>query len=173
MKTRAELYGREAASLLRDIAMYRALMREQILRLYPGKRDKIENLLTYLLKQNRIWQENGVYFASPECAAHLDRGLIAAVWVLTDFIDRVEYHSIGDYPAKLIFFADGEIYEVVHAEQGKETLLSLVLADHSEQPSNYLVLVDDPEQIEELQLPHVSGYCTVSEKGEVAYYQRE
>lgn len=51
MKTRADLYGREAVGVLRDIAMYRVLEKEQLLRLYPGKRAKIENLLTYLTKQ--------------------------------------------------------------------------------------------------------------------------
>ena len=45
MKTRAELYGHEAVGLLRDITMYRVLEKEQLLRLYPGKRGKIENLL--------------------------------------------------------------------------------------------------------------------------------
>ena len=68
--------------------------------------------------------------------------------MLADFIDRVEYHSVGDYPAKVIFFADGQVYEIVHAAQGKETLLARVLADASEEPSCYLVLVDEPEQIE-------------------------
>ena len=173
MKTRSDLYGQEAASLLRDISMYRALTEEQLLRLYPGKREKIKNLLAYLVKQNRIWYTEGLYCAEPDGVEELDRGLLAAVWVLADFIDRVEYHSVGDYPAKVIFFADGQVYEIVHAAQGKETLLARVLADASEEASCYLVLVDEPEQIEQLQLPHVSGYCTVSPDGEVQYYQKE
>ena len=38
MKTRDQSYSQEAASLLRDISMYQVLTREQVLRLYPGKR---------------------------------------------------------------------------------------------------------------------------------------
>ena len=38
MKTRAQSYGQEAACLLRDITMYRVMTKEQVLRLYPGKR---------------------------------------------------------------------------------------------------------------------------------------
>lgn len=173
MKTREQIYGQEATGLLRDITMYRALTKEQILRLYPGKREKIENLLLYLEKQGRIWHGDGLYCADADCAESIDRGLLAAVWVLTDFIDRVEYHSVGDYPAKIIFFADGEVYEIVHAAQGKETLISHVLSDPGEEPSKYLVLVDDPAQIEELQIPHANGYCTVSPNGETQYYQKE
>ena len=61
MKTRAELYGQEAKSLLRDITMYRALTEEQVLRLYPGKRETVRNLLSYLTKQNRIYYVDGLY----------------------------------------------------------------------------------------------------------------
>jgi len=175
MKTRAQIYDREAAALLRDISMYHCLTEEQLLRLYPGKADKIKNLLTYFVHQKRIWKEetSPYYCAAPDSMDNMDRGLFAAVWVLADFIDQVEYHSVGDYPAKIIFFAGGEVYEIVHAVQGKEVLLSHVLADTGEQPSRYIVLVDDPAQIPELDIPNVNGYCTVSPTGEVQYYQKE
>lgn len=173
MKTRAQSYAQEAACLLRDITMYRVMTKEQLLRLYPGKQEKIQNLITYLIRQARIWPCGDYLCAAPECAENIDRGLLAAVWVLADFIDQVEYHSIGDFPTKIIFFADGEIYEIVHAAQGKEALVSHILSDPGEQPSKYLVLVDAPEQIEELQIPGVSGYCTVSPAGEVQYYLKE
>lgn len=173
MKTRAQLYGKEAACLLRDITTYRVMTEEQILRLYPDKQEAIKNLLAYFVRQGRVWRSGEYYCAAPECAENIDQGLLAAVWVLADFIGRVEYHSVGEYPTKIIFFAEGEIYEIIHAAQGKETLISHVMSDTGEQPSKYLVLVDDPSQIEELQLPNVSGYCTVSQAGEVQYYLKE
>lgn len=173
MKTREQIYGQEAASILRDITMYRVLTEEQLLRLYPGKRSKVQNLLSYLTKQGRIWHDGGLYYAAPECAEDVDKGLLAAVWVLADFIDRVEFHSVGDFPAKLIFFADDEIYEVVHAESGKETLINHILSAPAEEASSYLILVDSPDQIPELEIPNARGYCTVSPEGEVQYYQRE
>ena len=173
MKTRAQIYEREAAALLRDISMYQVMTEGQLLRLHPGKKDKTRNLLAYLVRQNRVWQVDGCYCAAPNSAEDMDRGLFAAVWVLADFMDEVEYHSVGDFPAKLIFFAGGEVYEIIHAAQGKEVLMSHVLSDPGEQPSRYLVLVDDVSQIEELQIPHASGYCTVSPEGQVQYYQKE
>lgn len=173
MKTRGQLYSQEAAGLLRDISMYRAMKEGQLLRLYPKNAAKIKNLLAYLTKQGRITQEGDAYFASPGCVNRVDKGLMAALWVLADFADRVEFHSVGDFPAKIIFFADDEIYEIVHAEQGREVLLSHLMGTSGEEPSHFLVLVDDPEQIAELDLPNVCGYCTVSPEGEVQYYQKE
>ncbi len=173
MKTREQIYGQEATSILRDITMYRALTEEQLLRLYPGKRSKVQNILSYLTKQGRIWHIDGLYCAAPECAGDVDKGLLAAIWGLADFIDLVEFHSVGDFPAKLIFFADGEVYEVIHAANGKETLINHILSASAEEASSYLILVDKPEQIPELEIPNVRSYCTVSPEGEVQYYQRE
>ena len=173
MKTRADLYSHEAVGLLRDITMYRVLEKEQLFRLHPGKQDKIENLLTHLTKQGRIWLVDGRYCAAPDSAEQMDRGLLAAVWVLADFIDQVEYHSISDFPAKIIFFAEGEVYEIIHVEQGKETMISHLLSVPKEEPSKYIVLVDDLSQLQQLDLPPVNGYCTVSPNGEVQYYQKE
>lgn len=173
MKTREQIYGQEAASILRDISMYRVLTEGQLFRLYPGKQAAVRNLLGYLVRQGRICQRDGLYCAAPECAEDVDRGLLAAVWVLVDFIDRVEYHAVGEFPAKIIFIADGEVYEIVHAQPGKETLLAQIMGQQGDEASHYLVLVDDPEQIGGLELPHVCGYCTVSPEGEVQYYQKE
>lgn len=173
MKTRAEIYGQEATSLLRDVTMYRVLSKAQIIGLYPGKQNKVENLLSYLLKQGRIYLNGDCYCATPECSEDIDYGLFAAVWVLIDFIDRVEYHSSGDYPTKIIFFADGDVYEIIHAAIGKEALINHVLSDPGEEPSKFLILVDRIEQIEELQIPNVAGYCTVSPDGKVQYYQKK
>lgn len=172
MKTREQIYGQEAASILRDISMYKALTEGQLLRLYPGRQVQVKNLLRHLVRQGRICQ-NGDFYCVPSAQDNLDYGLVNAVWVLVDFIDRVEYHSVGDYPAKVIFFADGEVYEIIHAAYGKEALINHVLAETTEEPSKYLVLVDKPEQITELQIPNASGYCTVSPDGEVQYYQKE
>ena len=173
MKTRGQIYSQEAASLLRDISMYKALREGQLLRLYPKREGKMKGLLAYLVKQGRILQEGDTYFASPGCVKHVDKGLMAAVWVLADFANRVEFHAVGDFPAKIIFFADDEIYEIVHVEEGKEMMLSQMMGRQAEDPSHYLVLVDAPEQIAELNLPNVCGYCTVSPDGEVQYYQQE
>ena len=173
MKTRDQIYAQEATSLLRDVTMYQVLKKKQILAMYHGKEKKIENLLSYLVKQGRIYRNGEYYLAQPDGDKNIDHGLMAAVWVLIDFIDRVEYHSSGDYPAKVIFFADGEIYEVIHAAVGKETLINHILSDPGEEPSKFLILVDKAEQIPELLTLNVAAYCTVSAVGAVQYYQKE
>ena len=81
MKTRAQIYEREAAALLRDISMYQVMTEGQLLRLHPGKKDKTRNLLAYLVRQNRVWQVDDFYCAAQDSLENMDRGLLAAVWV--------------------------------------------------------------------------------------------
>lgn len=173
MKARDQNCSQEAAALLRDISMYRALTEAQILGLYPGKEGVVRRLLSHLAAQARVFYKDGLYFAGQDRPDSIDWGLLDAVWVLLDFIDRVDYHSAGELPVKVIFIADGEVYEIVHAEQGREHILAHLLRAKGDETSRYLVLVDDPAQIAELELPHVCGYCTVAPNGEVQYYQKE
>lgn len=173
MKSFAEINEQEATNLLRNLSMYPGMCKEQILGLYPDKRKDMERVLKYLIDQCRAWEIEERYFTSPSGENELDQGMLAAVWVLIDFIEQVEFHSVGEYPAKIIFFANGQVYEIIHAGVGREALVATVMSTHSQVPSNYLILVDRPEQIAELNITNTCGYCTVSPTGEVQYYKKE
>ena len=116
----------------------------------------------------------GEYYRIPsEMEDSIDLGLSKAVWVRADFMEQVEYHSVSDYPAKIIFFADDEVYEIIYVEPGKEQLINQMLSTVKEVPPKYIILVEHPEQIAAIHTPNTGGYCTVSSSGEVQYYQIE
>ena len=174
MKTRDQIYGKEAAELLRDITTYHYLLQEQFLRLYPGKEDKVQNLLSFFVKQGRIFYDNStkLYHDGPEASP--DYEMLAAVWVLADFIDRTDYHSSTDFPAKLIFIADGELYEVLYAAPGNDALLEHALSRQTNDAEKRIVIVEQPELIARLSIPDVTAYCTVDmENGAVQYFKQE
>ena len=169
MKTRAEIYGNEAAALLRIVTMYPGLNMQQLLCFHPGKEEIIKTLLSHLQKQGRIFQtDTGGYFPSG-WAAKSDNSLIRAVWVLLDFIGQVEYHAPGDFPVKLIFFANGELYEIVYAASGQEALINHALRD-DRSGGRRIILVDNPEDIRRIDCPGISGFCTVDAAGQVHYF---
>lgn len=107
MKTRAEIYGNEAATLLRTVTMYPGLSQQQLLCFHPGKSETAKALLSHLERQGRIFQsDNGGYFPagySPKA----DQALIKAVWVLLDFIQQADYHAPAEFPVKLVFLPMG------------------------------------------------------------------
>lgn len=171
MKTRAEIYGNEAAALLRIVTMYPGLNMQQLLCFHPDKEEIIKTLLSHLQKQGRIFQtDTGGYFPSG-WAAKSDNSLIRAAWVLLDFIGQVEYHAPGDFPAKLIFFANGELYEIVYAASGQEALINHALRD-DRSGGRRIILVDNPEDIRRIDCPGISGFCTVDAAGQVHYFKK-
>ena len=174
MKTRDQIYGKEAAELLRDITTYHYLSQKQLLRLYPGKEDKIQNLLSFFVKQGRIFFDSGTKLYHDGTEASPDYEMLAAVWVLADFVDRTEYHSSTDFPVKLIFIADGEMYEVLYAVSVNDALLAHALTQQSNDAEKRIVIVEDPEQIARLMIPDVTAYCTVDiQSGTVQYFKQE
>ncbi len=174
MKTREQIYGKEAAALLRDITTYHCMKRSQIIKLYPGKERQVENLLSHLTRQGRIFYDTGsdAYFDSREMQT--DAEMLAALWVLADFGDRTEYHSSDEFPIKIIFFAEGETYEVICLPPDKETLIEHALSHRADEDSGKRILiVEDAEQISHIHIPN-AVFCTAdSDTGNVQYYRKE
>ena len=151
--------------------MYPGLNMQQLLCFHPGKEEIIKTLLSHLQKQGRIFQtDTGGYFPSG-WAAKSDSSLIRAAWVLLDFIGQVEYHAPGDFPVKLIFFANGELYEIVYSASGQEALINHALRD-DRSGGRRIILVDNPEDIRRIDCPGISGFCTVDAAGQVHYFKK-
>lgn len=173
MKTRDQIYKNDFKSVLRNLSVYHCLTKEQILRMTPGKERVIENLLAYMEYHCRIWRKGKYYYPTPEGWEKPERCLTAAIWVLLDFFDKVEYHSTGEYPAQIIFFADEHVYEIVYAELGKEALINHLLNEERMKDSAVLLIVESAEQIDQIEAQNIKAYCSVSESGEVQYYRKE
>lgn len=172
MVLRDQIYAKEAASILRIVTTYRVVLESQVYRFFPGKEPAIKKLLRHLLRQGRIvfCAETLRYAASDECLRQADPGMVRAIWVLIDFIDKVEFHTNSDFPVKIVFFADSEMYEIIHVPIDSEMLISQVLSQKGHGEATRIVLVDDVAQIGNIKIPSVAGFCTVNTDGFVQYY---
>lgn len=170
MISRRELYGKEAAELLRVVTTYRCLLASQLYRLFPAREGAAHKMLVHLQRQRRITlnSETGLCAAGKQ---EPDAGMIAAFWVLLDFIERVEYHTAGEFPVKIDFFAGGEAYEVIHVPLESEMLVSHALKNLKGQTAGRLVLIEREEQIKDIDVPNTAAFCTVSPIGAVQYYK--
>lgn len=174
MKNRAAIYQREAAEMLHNISLYPGLTEEQLFRFFPEKEATAKVLLSHMLKEGRIfYSKNGRYYANREAQNGADKDLSRCVWVLLYFIDQVEYHTVGEFPAAILCFANGELYEIVPIPQGKETMICQLLRRPQKDTGKRIVVVEDTSQIELLDIPQAAGFCTVAEDGAVSYYKKE
>lgn len=154
--------------------MYPGLSMQQLYGFWPRKEDIVTNLLSHFIRQGRIhYEESCSGYFPVQTPTSKDKELTDAVWVLLDFLERVEFHSVSDFPVKLIFFADGELYEVISIPVGKEGMLTHILNQQKEGIGKRILMVEDPNQIATLEIPFVSGYCTVASDGKVSYYKKQ
>ena len=82
-----------------------------------------------------------------------------------------DYHAPADFPVKLVFFADGELYEIAYIAAGQEALVCHALRGNKG-GSRRIMLVDTPAQIAQIDCPGISGFCTVDEEGQTNYFKK-
>lgn len=174
MITREQIYGKEATEILGYITTYHCIHRKHLLRIYPEKERQVDNLLKYLLRQGRIYtspETADIFFDNPVCS--IDKEILAALWVYSDFADRAEYHSVGEFPVKILFFADATAFDIIYVPEGRETLVNCAAAQLDDE-SKRLITVENVEQIDKLDIPNTAAYCLVNlQSGEIQYFTTE
>lgn len=88
-------------------------------------------------------------------------------------MEQVKYHTAGEYLMKIIFLADGEVYEILYAEPGKEAILNLPLAHPEQEPPVRLIILVDAAQVDLLAIPNVCAYRLLDHGSNIQYLQEE
>lgn len=171
MKTRDEIYG-EAEALLRIITTYHTLTYEQVLKTFPKKPESLKVMIANLIRQGRIFydSDSNLLCDKPEAAKEPDWEMIAAYWVMLDFKKVLVYHTSGDFPVKVHFFSQDEVYEIIYVQPEQETLLNHVFAQSKEEDVNRLVIITSVEQAKKIDISNVVAFCMVDSEGHVSYY---
>lgn len=164
----------EIKQLLKE---YRVLRTEQLYRWFSGKeRQVVGNMLSYLRRSGQLVSDpSGTLLAlnKPELAKGREEKRIVAFWVLSKFAGRVDYHACGEYPAQLFFFMEGKEYEIIYVPYGNEGMMNALFSRREQRDAHILVIVEAPEQIEQLEIPGADWFCTVAADGEIQRYLQE
>lgn len=175
MKTK-EIFPKETAEIVRILSVYKTLMYEQIVRMFPDKSEIIKKIIARLIKQRRIFYDEKramlSYGAEPDSES-MDSSLITAFWVMADFISEAEYHTPCEFPAQIAFFMGDDLYEIITVENGKETVMSRILSGKNCEQSNKIIIVGNEKQIPKITDENIFCFCTVSRAGEVEYFNYE
>lgn len=160
--------------ILRILSLYHQLELSQLIRLFPAIPEPVLlSLLKRMGKQGRLSLCGTSVQYLPETAPV--EGMKEAFEVLLDFLPEVTYHSPGDYPVTLTFFAREESYDVIYLPPEKELLTAhaLSLKPHSENSAQRLVVLSSKEQMEKISgLPDVTAFCLVSGQA-VQYFKKQ
>ncbi len=172
MKTRKDIYGNEAAEMLRIVTLYHNIRKSQLVSLFPEtKPDVIEKLIFHLQNNRRIYHNKSTDILYDNAEYNTDVGIITCLWVLCDFIDKVEFHSSSDFPVNMVFFSSGELYEVSYIPENREAVFEQAFKN-CEPGGKRIIVLENTEQITKANIPDVTAYCTVdSDSGEIKYFK--
>ena len=152
------------------LSMYRCLYLTQIYRMFPElSQEQLLTLLKKLERKGRLTVNLRDKLAFYSGVTQKDPAVLVSFWVLLDFGDSVTYHTICDYPVTLCFTANDNCYDVIFIPKGKEQLMNQAMSEDSKR----ILVIEDTAQITLLSVPDTVCYCTVSETGEVTYYQMQ
>lgn len=174
MKTRKDIYGNEAATMLRFVKLYHNIRKEQLKRLmYDTKPDVFEKLLFHLQNNRRIYHDKNTDIIYADADTNFNLDIIKCLWVLCDFVEKADFHSSSDFPVNLIFFGDEELYEISYIAQGKEAIFEQAL-NYFEASNKRVIVLEEKEQISKINIPDVTAYCIVNDvTGEVKYFKSQ
>lgn len=162
------------AELTHLLSLYRSLTLTQ-LKMMCSKlpEEKLTALLRKLEKNGRIIfdRDTGILFCSGESTRNV--AVIAAFWVLLDFLPEVTYHTVSEFPVTLTFYTQSDCYEVIHVPEEKEILMNHALSAWEQDTSRRLVIVEQAGQIPLLRFPGIAAFCMIMPDGQVQYYQKQ
>lgn len=174
-KNRKEML--ELKKLLLD---YRVLLSAQVYAYFNYKQPSVmKNMFITLQRDSQVvFSSDGERIArNPiELEDGFDPKVIAAFWVLLFCKDgtTINYHSRCDFPSQLCFFVDGTDCEIVYVAKGDEALINTAFSHPIDDTTHYIVIVEDPDQILQIEIPRCLWFCTVdSETGKLERYVQE
>lgn len=164
------------------VQSYNVLDKSQIYAYFEkdGRDQFVGKALKALEKERSIYifQETKQVAANEEAYKAWERGTSISVWVLLDLMDqkKIEQHFLAskeEYPIRIVFVGDGEIYDILYVAPEDIELTNQLFARKKIDGCGHVVVVEAPEDIPQIQIPDVIGYCTVKEEGQVEYYRKD
>jgi len=146
------------------LSQYQVLQTNQVIKMLPDKKpETARRIIGNLKKMHMVSDVEGGYLGLDHMARPEPR-LITAVWVLLQFIDKVDplAHYPAAYPSQLYFLKESIGYEIVVLYEG-ELHLTKLLQEYPE--TKYIIVLPDIELANTLIVPNVPClFATVNEQ---------
>ena len=106
----------EEQYIVRWLTQYGALAKTQVVRMLRDKPPQTaEKIIRNLKRELMVYDISGGYYLGVDPMCQPDQRIILAMWVLLEFIDKVEpmAHYPATYPSQLFFLKEEVGYEIV------------------------------------------------------------
>jgi len=156
----------EEQHVIKWLSQYGALTGTQVIRLLHDKPQAVaEKIIHNLTRHGHIASISDGYYLGLDSLCNPDQRLLSAVWVLLQFIEKVDpmAHYPATYPSQL-FFLKGDVgYEVVVLYEGEQHLAKLL---QPQDDVKYIIVLPSISMVAQLRLPKIPClFATVNYNG--------
>ncbi|MFR8172719.1 MAG: DUF5697 family protein [Marvinbryantia sp.] len=179
MENKQRAVEREVKELIQK---YNVLYKSQVYEYFAkdGREQFVGRALKTLEKERDLYinQELKMVAIGEEAYGAREYGTLQSMWALLGIMDqkKVEQHFLAskeEYPVRIVFVGDGEIYDILYVSSADVNLTNNLFARKRIEGCGHIVVVETPEDIPEIRIPDVIGFCTVKEDGKVEYYRKD
>ena len=157
----------EEQYIIHWLTEYGPLPKAQIVRMLKDKPPKTAEKIIRALKNEVMLHEiSGGYYLGVDPMCQPDQRMILAVWVLLQFIDRVDpmAHHPATYPSQIFFLKEDVGYEIVVLYDGEQHLTRLL---QPQEDLRYILVLPHINMAQELVLPSAPHlFATVDYNGQ-------
>ena len=157
----------EEQYIIHWLTEYGALTKTQVVRMLKDKPPQTaEKIIRGLKRDVLLYDISGGYYLGVDPMCQPDPRMILAVWVLLQFIDKVEpmAHYPATYPSQIFFLKEDIGYEIVVLYDGEQHLARLL---QPQEDLRYIFVLPHIRMAQELVLPSVPClFATVDYNGQ-------
>ena len=156
----------EEQYIIRWLTEYGALTHAQVIRMLKDKPPQTAEKIVRALKwETMLFDISGGYYLGVDPMCQPDQRIILAVWVLLQFIDKVDpmAHYPATYPSQIFFLKEDMGYEIVVLYEGEQHIVRLL---QPQEDLRYIFVLPHVGMAQELILPSVPClFATVDYEG--------
>ena len=157
----------EEQYIIQWLTEYGALPHAQVVRMLKDKSPQTaEKIIRALKRETMLYDISGGYYLGVDPMCRPDQRIILAVWVLLQFIDKVDprAHYPATYPSQIFFLKEDMGYEIVVLYDGEQHLTRLL---QPQEDLKYIFVLPHVGMAKELVLPSAPHlFATVDYNGQ-------
>ena len=167
--------------ILELVKKYNVLYKKQLYEFFAvdGREKFVGKALHSLLKDRFLYLNDvtQMVYQHEKAYEFREKGTLMAFWVLISLMKqkKIENHFLSsreEYPVRIIFVGDAEIYDILYIPESDVELVNNLFARKRIECCGHVAAVESAEYIHRLRIPDVLGFCTVEEDGKIEYYKQ-
>jgi len=144
------------------ISMFERIQKNQLVKLFENEKFAYK-LIKKLISKKKIFESEDKRFlsTSQEYLEKPNESMRKSIWVLIDFIDKIDFYSVSNFPCQIVFISKNELYEIIYIKSGEEMIINQYCKINRNEDIKRIIVIDNLEQIRRINIETAISFCLV------------